>query len=229
MAPPAESPRDVDSSRVQREVADDVASESGQDRWFAGVAPLVFRPEPVPKAAPVGGAGLLGTGHHERVPLGQFVHPCTGGEVGRVLLAAVEHDDEWYRLADVATGNVEVVVARPGGLGMGKVAGLASGLSKPSGDAPIVTGRGLHMGVDAAGPHAVLVYADEAAASGRTTIVGGSASGDPSGHGIRRRACVADSRIVTHSGPLVHGGIRSSYHRHNSFSMRSSCLASSPC
>ena len=63
---------------------------------------LVGRGEPVPVAPVVGRARLLGIGHEEGVPLGEIVHPRAGGEVGGVLLAAVEHDDEWHGVTGAA-------------------------------------------------------------------------------------------------------------------------------
>ena len=59
--------------------------------------------------------------------LGEIVHAGAGREVGCVLHAAVEHDDERHAVAGVAGGNVEVVAARPGGLAVGEVADLATG------------------------------------------------------------------------------------------------------
>ena len=48
----------------------------------------------VPVAAGVGRAGLFRVGDHERVLLGQLVHAGSGGEIGRVLAAAVQHLDD---------------------------------------------------------------------------------------------------------------------------------------
>ena len=59
--------------------------------------------------------------------LGQLVHPRAGGEVRGVLGAAVEHDHQWHRLAGEAGRNVEVVGPRPGRVGVGEVADLATG------------------------------------------------------------------------------------------------------
>ena len=47
------------------------------------------------------------------------------------LPAAVQHDDKRYRLADIATGNVEGEGARPCRLTMSQVSGLADRLSVP--------------------------------------------------------------------------------------------------
>ena len=97
-----------------------IAGSPAPARWCARV-------EPVPVAAAVGRGGLLRVGDEEGVLLGELVHPGAGGEVGGVLLAAVQHDDQRYRRTGVAGGDVEVVASGPGRLGVVQVADLAAG------------------------------------------------------------------------------------------------------
>ena len=61
------------------------------------------------------------------MPLGQLVHAGAGGAVGRVLLSAVQHDDQGNRRTGVARRDVEVVVARTGGLRVAEAPDLAAG------------------------------------------------------------------------------------------------------
>ena len=58
---------------------------------------LVVVLEPVPAAMRVGGVFLLGVDQHHVVRAGQFVHAGAGGEIERILLAAVEHEDQRAR------------------------------------------------------------------------------------------------------------------------------------
>src|SRR5664279_6509593 len=73
--------------------------DTGDDRRFAAAAGMVLPAEPVPVAAGVGRAGLFRVGDQERVLLGQLVHAGSGGEIGRVLAAAVQHLDDLRLLA----------------------------------------------------------------------------------------------------------------------------------
>ena len=78
-------------------VGHDLTGDACDDRGLARAGPLVGGGEPVPVAAAVGGGGLLRVGDEERVLLGKVVHPSAGGEVGDVLVAAVQHDDQGHR------------------------------------------------------------------------------------------------------------------------------------
>ena len=60
---------------------------------------LVAGAEPIPQAVPVGVPGLFRIGDQKGVLFGEFVHPGAGGEIGGLLLAAVQHDDQRHRLA----------------------------------------------------------------------------------------------------------------------------------
>src|SRR2546423_14868628 len=75
-------PGDVHPSRVDRVVGHDLAGDTGDDRWLAGVGLLVGGGEPVPVAAAVGRAGLFWVGDEGGVLFGEVVHSGAGGGVG---------------------------------------------------------------------------------------------------------------------------------------------------
>ena len=116
---PGGEPGDEHARGVDAEVLHHAAGDARDDRRLTGARVLVGRGEPVPVAALVGLPRLLGIDDDEAVLLRQLVHPRSRREVGRVLLPAVEHDDERSRVRDV-TRDVEPVAAAPGGLGVGE-------------------------------------------------------------------------------------------------------------
>ena len=117
-------PGDVDASRIDEEIAHNLAGDASDDRGLARIGLLVRRGEPVPVATVVSRPRLLWVGDEEGVLLGELVHPRAGREVQSVLLAAVEHDHKRNGFTGVARRNVEVVAAGPGAFGVGEVADL---------------------------------------------------------------------------------------------------------
>ena len=83
------------------------------------LAHLIGGIEPVPAGRGVGGAGLSGISDQQAVSLGDGVHVRAGREVVRVLLAAMQHDDEAARPIGRRSGNVELVASRSGRAGEG--------------------------------------------------------------------------------------------------------------
>ena len=127
MAPPAESPATYTRAGVDLVVGHDLAGDAGDDGRLARACLLVGAGEPVPVAAAVGRSRLLRVGDEEGVLLGEVVHPGAGGEVGGVLLAAVQHDDQGHRRTGVAGGDIEVIASGPGWFGVVQVADLTAG------------------------------------------------------------------------------------------------------
>ena len=76
--------------------------------------------EPVPAAAAVRLRRLGRVGDREAVGVGEAVHARTAGEVVRVLLAAVQHDDQRHRLRGSGCGGrqVELVVTAHAAVGL---------------------------------------------------------------------------------------------------------------
>ena len=66
---------------------------------------------------------------------GEVVHPGAGGEIGGVLLTAVQHDDQRHRRTGVAGRDVEVVASGPGRVGVVQVADLTAGCGRGCGRA----------------------------------------------------------------------------------------------
>ena len=118
---------DIHPGRVDLVVGHDLAGDAGDDRRLARACLLVGGGEPVPVAAAVGRGGLLWVGDEEGVLLGEVVHPGAGGEVGGVLFAAVQHDEQGHRRTGVAGGDVEVIASGPGWVGVVQVADLSAG------------------------------------------------------------------------------------------------------
>ena len=56
----------------------------------------------------------------------KVIHPGTSREVGCVLGATVQHDNERDRLTGVTGRNIEVVRSRPSGVEVSQVADLAT-------------------------------------------------------------------------------------------------------
>ena len=86
--------------------------QAGDDRRLAGVAHLVARPEPVPAGHGIVAAGLRRIDDEQPVLFGQGVHPGPGGEVLRVLRAAVQHHDQSLQPFVGGGRNIEPVAAR---------------------------------------------------------------------------------------------------------------------
>ena len=59
--------------------------------------------------------------------LGEVVHPGACGEIGDILVATVQHDDQGHRRTGVAGGDIEIVASGPGRFGVVQVADLAAG------------------------------------------------------------------------------------------------------
>ncbi len=117
-------PGDVDASRIDEEIAHNLAGDASDDCRLARIGLLVRRGEPVPIATVISRPRLLWVGNEEGVLLGELVHPCAGRKVRSVLLAAVEHDHKRNGFTGVAHRNVEVVAASPGAIGVSEVADL---------------------------------------------------------------------------------------------------------
>ncbi len=100
-------------------LAEDFARDAGDNGWLALAAPLVRGLEPVPSPRAVGGGRLYGIGNEEGVLLGDRVHVGACGQIVGGLGTAVEHDYEGHLLPHVAAGNVQLVGARPGSVGVG--------------------------------------------------------------------------------------------------------------
>src|SRR5262249_20204342 len=87
-------------------------------RRLAVVALLVARPEPVPAARVVRGAGLRRVSHEELELVGELIHARADGEVIRGLPAAVQHHNERQRLPAEARRKIHFVGARAGRVGV---------------------------------------------------------------------------------------------------------------
>ena len=107
-------PGDVDTPRVDRVVAHDLAGDAGDQRGLALIALLVAGAEPVPALLGVGRLRLARIDDQAAMLLGERVHPRAGGEVVGRLGAAVQHDDQRHRLAAIGAGDVELVAAASG-------------------------------------------------------------------------------------------------------------------
>ena len=118
---------DIHPGGIDLVVGHNPAGDSGDDGRLPRACLLVGAGEPVPIAAPVGRGRLLRVGNEEGVLLGEGVHPGASGEVGGILLAAVQHDEQGYRRPDVAGGDIEVIASGPGWVGVVQVANLSAG------------------------------------------------------------------------------------------------------
>ena len=110
---------DIDPFGIDRVVAHDLPRDARDQRGLALAMLLVARAEPVPALRGVGGGGLGRIGDETGVLLGERIHPRAGGEVVGRLGAAVQHDDQRDRLATIAAGDVELVVAASGLVAVG--------------------------------------------------------------------------------------------------------------
>src|SRR5205807_10543164 len=77
-------PGDVDASRVDEEIAHDLAGDAGDDRRLARIGLLISRGEPVPIATVVSRPRLLWVDDEEGVLFGELVHPRGGRELRSV-------------------------------------------------------------------------------------------------------------------------------------------------
>ena len=118
-------PRNEDPVGVDAIVTAHLPGDPGDDRWLASTGTLITGAEPVPQAVPVRLPGLLGIGDQEGVPLGEVVHPGAGSEIGRVLLAAVQHHDQRHRLSPISGRHEQVESTTAGGLCVIEVVDLA--------------------------------------------------------------------------------------------------------
>ena len=111
----------VDPAGIDGAGTPDLAGDPGDEGRLAGTGELIARPEPVPALQGVGGGRLLGVGDDEGVALGQLVHACAGGEVTGALRTAVQHDDQRHGLPRIAGGDVQLVRARAGRVGVREI------------------------------------------------------------------------------------------------------------
>ena len=184
---------DIDPGGVDLVVGHDLTGDAGDDRRLARACPLVGGGEPVPVAAAVGRGGLLRVRDEERVLLGEVIHPGACGEVGGVLLAAVQHDDQRYRRTGVAGGDVEVIASGPGWVGVVQVADLTAGCGGRRGRARV---RGRRGGRSLSSRPAGAAHGaqPEAACAPRAESRWDFRAGDDGQPEVRLRACAAEPR-----------------------------------
>ncbi len=96
---------------------DDLTGHAGKDGWLTALALLVVGLEPVPALRTVGGHRLGRIEHATRLLFGQPIHggPCS--EVVRILRTAMQHDHQRQCLPVIATGEIQLVLARAGLIG----------------------------------------------------------------------------------------------------------------
>src|SRR5476649_817906 len=80
--------------------------------WFNAIDQQRGQGDPVPAFGVVGVPGLLRIDDEALLFLGHGVHLRAGGEIVRVLRAAVQHHQQRHGLAVVAAGDIQLVVAR---------------------------------------------------------------------------------------------------------------------
>src|SRR5947207_462807 len=109
-------------------------------------------PAPVPAPRRIGRHALLRIGNDEAYLVGELVHARAGGEIVRILLAAMKHDDERARLPVAARGNVGLVAARAGTIAIARAHESArktrSNWSRPSPQPPGKPSGEAHRGLD---------------------------------------------------------------------------------
>ena len=126
IAPPAESPATQTRSASIRSSRHDVARHAGEQRRLALAAALVAGEEPVPALVGVGARRLRRVENVQALLLGQRVHARAGGEVVRVLAAAVQHDHQ-RQGATVEARRLEQLEAARAGFGGEAAFGEAAG------------------------------------------------------------------------------------------------------
>jgi hypothetical protein len=119
--PTGREPGHVDAAGIDLIGAHDLAGDPCDQGRLAGAAALVGGLEPVPAPQGIGGGGLLGVGNQERVSFRELVHARARRKVDGRLRPTVQHDDQGHDLSGVAVGDVELVGAGPGGVGVGLV------------------------------------------------------------------------------------------------------------
>ena len=87
--------------------------------------------EPVPATGGVGASRLERIGDNEAELLGEVVHPCSKGEIFRVLVAAVQHEHQRQLPPFVIGRDVESIVERPRGAAVGALQELFVELAGP--------------------------------------------------------------------------------------------------
>ena len=100
----------VHALRVDEKITHYLLGNSGDQRSLPATTPLVFRSEPVPTSRRISSRWLFGVRHQTGQLFRMRVHPRAGREILRVLLAAVQHDDQRHRLAAVAARYIQPVV-----------------------------------------------------------------------------------------------------------------------
>ncbi len=107
---------------IDRELVPDALGQAREYCRFTGAAPLVAGTKPVPARHGVVAAGLSGVGDQQPVFLGDGVHPGPGGEILRVLRAAVQHHDQALQPVDAGRGDIKAIAPGARRVRMPKVA-----------------------------------------------------------------------------------------------------------
>ncbi len=123
---------DKNPCRINNVVTLNLLDNSRENRRLALARALVACAEPIPQAIPIRLPGLFGVGDQEGVLLGEVVHPGTGRKIGRLLLTAVQHDDQRNRFTAVAGRHKQLVGPDAGRLGMTQLQDLARDLGTPA-------------------------------------------------------------------------------------------------